>query len=124
MLAALRLPQFRAKMFGQALPATLIRLIVAGWCRDDDLAGQMVRVYVSQSFPLPRIQICTCTLRWAARMLIDEKAVRSQMCCSWSPAPHAGGPLLLQLGPLHWYLVLRGLGIHVLISFAITAGRA
>ena len=45
MLAALRLPQFRAKMAGQGLQMTLIRLVVAGSC-PDDLAGQMVTVYV------------------------------------------------------------------------------
>jgi len=48
MVAAIRLPQFRAKMFMQALPESLVSL-VAGRCPDDDLAGQMVRVYVPSS---------------------------------------------------------------------------
>jgi len=48
MLAALRLPQFRAKMAAQGLQMTLIRLVVAGSC-PDDLAGHMVFVCAPSS---------------------------------------------------------------------------
>ena len=46
MLAAVRLPQFRARLV--ATFPSLVQRIVAG-CPDDDLAGQMVRVYVRQA---------------------------------------------------------------------------